>query len=806
VRRPLVSIALALAAFAAALACNSDPPPPAAKKALRTVDLGDAQIATLYDDGSWAITRDGTPLIGSPAGRPLLARWTDADAPAAWHDPEKPPERSAFVPVAPAGITFESAAPGVLHVAATGSASLVDLAATLGDEFLAGTGERFDHVDPRGQIVPMQMAIDGGSESGTNERHVPIPLLVSSRGWALFVESRESGAFDVGKSSGDVLDATFEGGTLDAWIFVARDPLAVVAEYNKHVGLPRKVPREALAPMYWRNEWTNDGEALGDAQELRKRHIPTTSFWIDNPWQTSYNDFTLDPARFANAAAMMDALAAQGFRPLAWSTPYLDNPQGASPQNPAQARFVLAEQKGLLVKDGDGKPYAAPGFDTKKRFGMMDFSTAPGRTFWAEGAAIATGAGFSAFKLDYGEDLIPSFFSTRFEFRFGDGSTGRTARAYPLGYHAAYQQALDAASNHGFLIVRASSFGDPKSSAIVIWPGDLDNGFERFGDVLGGGERAVGGLPACVVAAQSLAVSGFGAFGADTGGYRRGKPTKEALVRWAESSALSVVLQLGGGGESHAPWSYDEETATLYGALASLHLSLVPYLSNVLAKMETTGAPTVVPLPLAFPGDSGARAHADDEYLLGTDLLVAPVVAAGKTDRSVHFPPGRWVRWTDGTPFEGPLDAVVPAPLGTPVFFVREGALVPLYPPGIDTLAPATASGVVTLSARDDVEARAIVHGSASTNWDDGAKLDLVDDGTTLALAFTAGTRASEALIDLDLRRRKGGPAAPSRVTKNGVELPKRASLDDLRATPGPGYVFVGERLLARIDGPVKVE
>ena len=800
-RRPLLLAGMVTLAFA----CGDEPVAPT-KKPLRVVDLGDAQIATLYDDGSYVVTRDGAPLLGSPPGRVLLARWTDADAVDAWHDPEKA-DLTTFAAVPPASIGFEAAEPGVLHVSVSGAGSLVALAASLGDEFLAGTGERFDHVDPRGQIVAMHMALDGGSESGTNERHVPIPFLVSSRGWGLFVQSREAGAFDVGKTKGDALAATIEGGAIDAYLFVNRDPLAIVAKYNQRVGLPRALPREALAPMYWRNEWANDGVALGDAQELRTRHIPTTSFWIDNPWQTSYNDFTLDPVRFVDAAAMMTTLRDQGFRPLAWSTPYVDNPQGAPPANKAQQLFADADAKGFLVKDADNKPFAAPGFDSKKRFGMIDFSTDGGRAFWASAAKTATDAGFSAFKLDYGEDLIPAFFSTRFDLHFGDGSTGRTARAYPIGYHGAYQQALDAASSYGFLVVRASSFGDSKANAIVIWPGDLDNGFEHFGDVITGGQRAVGGLPACVVAAQSLAVSGFPSFGADTGGYRHGKPTRESLLRWAESSALSVVLQLGGAGESHAPWSYDEEASAIYKDLATLHTSLIPYLTQLLVGAETTGAPTVIPLPLAFPTDAGARTHADDEYLLGPDLLVAPVIEPGKAERLVHFPPGRWVRWDDGSTFEGPRDETVPAPIGRPPFFVREGALVPLYPAGIDTLAPAVAPSIVSLASRSDVEARAIVRGSKSARWDDGTQLDVIDDGTKLAVKLVPGSRAKEALVDLDLRRRTGGPASPSKVTDGSVELPKRASEQDLRSTPGPGYVFAAERLFVRVTaGEVRVE
>jgi hypothetical protein len=314
-------------------------------------------------------------------------------------------------------------------------------------------------------------------------------------------------------------------------------------------------------------------------------------------------------------------------------------------------------------------------------------------------------------------------------------------------------------------------------------------------------------LPACVVAAQSLAVSGFPSFGADTGGYRHGKPTKEVLLRWSESSALSVVLQLGGAGDNHAPWTYDEDAATIYKSLATLHTSLIPYLTDLLVKAETTGAPTVIPLPLAYPADLAARAHADDEYLLGTELLVAPVIEPGKVERVVHFPPGHWVRWDDGGAFDGPTDATVPTPIGRPAFFVREGALIPLYPAGIDTLAPATAPSIVTLDARTDVEARAIVSGSRKTIWDDGAALDVIDDGTILALKFVPGSRAKEVLVDVDLRRRKGGPTSPSKVTDGGVELPKRASEQDLRATPGPGYVFVGDRLYVRFaTNEVRIE
>ena len=791
---------LALVSLGIAVACSDSAANPVP---VRTVDLGDGTVATLSADGAFVVKRDGVPLLRSADGSPLLSRSLDAEAPDDWHDPAK---RDAFLfeRIADGSIVFESPAPGVLHVATKDDgtkAALVSLALAADDGFWAGTGERFDHVDPRGEMVPMHMAIDGKSESGTNERHVPIPFLVSSSGWGLFVESREAGAFDCAKTRKDALFATFEGKGMDVTFFFARDPLLVVAAYTKKTGLPKKLPRWALGPMYWRNEWTDDAAVLADAKELRTRHIPTTTLWIDNPWETSYNTFRLDPVRFLDAAAMMSSLAALGYRTVAWSTPYLENPQ-SPPADEAQQLYGDARTQGVLVLDADKKPLSAPGFDSKAGFGMIDFSTEAGQAFWSGLVGRAVASGFSGFKLDYGEDLIPQLFNARFLLHFGDGSDGRTARLYPLGYHAAYQRALDA-STDGIVIVRASSWGDAARSAVVIWPGDLDSDFSRTDDLNPEGNRWVGGLPACLVAAQSLAVSGFPSFGSDTGGFRNGKPSKDNLLRWSEHTALSMVMQLGGGGDTHAPWTYDEETSAIYKDLATLHTRLVPYLEQLLVAAETLGTPTVRPVPLAYPSDAAARAHADDEYLLGPELLVAPVVTGGATQRSVHVPPGRWVSWWDGTMVDGPKDVDVQAPYGKPPLYARAGAVVPLWQDGIDTLADATDLTVVTADARaTTVEARAWIRGSAQASYPDGSTLVLDDESAGVRVRFTPGTRAAGIVIVADVRSRTGKTSALTRTLVSGTELPRLSSEGEVRSATTSAYFMDDSTLVLRLAGP----
>ena len=447
----------------------------------------------------------------------------------------------------------------------------------------------------------------------------------------------------------------------------------------------------------------------------------------------------------------------------------------------------------------DGAPFLAPGFDKNNGFGMIDFTSGPASAFWAGLVRRATTAGFSGFKLDYGEDLVPQLLGARVPLAFADGSTSRTARAYPLGYHRAYHAALDE-RGAGVLVVRASTWGG-QQQADVVWPGDLDSGFERDGDP-NQSSKHVGGLPAAVIAAQTLAVSGFPSFGSDTGGFRHDKPTKEALLRWAEHTALSVVMQLGGGGDSHDPWTYDEETATLYAALARLHMRLVPYLSSILRDAETRGAPTIRPLPLAFPSDAGAAAFADDEYMLGPDLLVAPVVKQGATSRVVHLPPGAWVALgvdgAFGDALDGGRDVTRAAPLGTPLVFARAGALLPLLVDGIDTLEDASAPGTVSASAfAGSWEALGVVAGDARAAWDDGSALSIAERANDVYLRFAPAGGGKVVTATLDTRRH------PLATVVSGVTAV--ATEADARASTTSAVAFGGGRVVIKLVGPAEV-
>lgn len=740
------------------------------------VDAGGGAVATLAGDGTFAITSGGAPLVSTLPGKPLLTRASDPSAPDAWHDPTQPHADLAWSAVDRSAMTLTGGddASGVqafhLTVAQQPSdTALLSLTLAADDGFYTGLGEHFDHVSARGRVSPMFLTIGGSLESGTNEAHVPVPLLVSARGWGLFVASREAGAFDVAATDPGTVRVTFEGRTLDVWFFVDPDPLAVVARFNRLAGLPRPLPRWALSPIHWRH-WASNEDVLSIAQAYRAMHIPSSALWFDDGWQTGFNTFTFDSTKYGDVHAMMQQIAALGFRVLAWSTPYLEQPHGA-PTDDAQQLYQTAAANHWFVEGDQGDVYVSPATPIKGGAGIIDYTNAGAQGFWESLVSRATGAGIQGFKCDYGEELIPNLVDARNPVRFSDGTTSRTARLFPIQEHATYHAALDAAyPGDSLIIARASAYGGA-TQADVIWPGDLDAGFEHQGDMLPGGGKAVGGLPAVVVDVQTLAASGFPAFGSDTAGYR-GTPTEESTRRWMEHTALTPVMQVYEDGNDRLPWAISAETGAEYQAMATLHQQLEPYQAMLMTAAATSGTPPVRALPLAFPGDTAGYAHADDEYMLGPDLLVAPVVEAGVSSRSVYLPPGRWVHWWSDKVFQGGADVTVQAPLGQglgqPPLFARAGGLVPMLPSDIDTLVGATAPGVVTLASQaTELQARAWAAGPASVTVDDGSRIAIADDASGVTVTWAPGVLARKLTIDVDVRTRTGG--SPAVTTVEGV-------------------------------------
>jgi alpha-D-xyloside xylohydrolase len=657
-------------------------------------------------------------------------------------------------------------------------------ARTSGDpgEGFYGLGEWEDTVDHRGKLRAMQIAADSTIESTYNEDHVPIPFLAGTHGWGIFAASRRVGSFDVARKDPSIVEVTFAIGaiagkpteTFTAYLFGADAAIDLPKRYYDVAGLPRLPAPWALGPWIWRDENKNQAEVEDDIATIRKLDLATSGIWVDHPYSTAIETFDFDPARYTDPRAMIDRAHAAGLRFALWSVPYLE--KTAEPfVSEATSRGYFPPRASIPLN-----PWSSP----------IDFTNKDAYAYWVGLVHRYTDLGVEGFKLDYAEDVAPALGLTRNVWGFADGSDERTMHhGYSALFHRAYSDALP---EDRFLLCRAAHWGE-QTLGLVIWPGDMDATFtkhgERFVPRNDTAEIAgVGGLPATIVMGLSLGVSGFPFFGADTGGYRHSPPDAELYVRWFEQTALSSVMQVGDG-SSQPPWVFtaengrDDHVVDTYRTYARLHMRLFAYEWSLATRIATDGRPIQRPLGFVYP-ELGV--HPSDEYLFGDDLLVAPVITPGERTRRVILPRGTWIDFWDGTPFTADThdSADVDAPLDKLPLLLREGAIVPLLRPTIDTLAPADDPDVDSFVRDPGLLWSVIAPGPPRrfVVWD-GTSIERTADGS---IAVASGTVFTKGFV-LELI----GTPEPTEVARSdGATIARTSDLDSVAT----GWTWLPDR------------
>jgi alpha-D-xyloside xylohydrolase len=244
----------------------------------------------------------------------------------------------------------------------------------------------------------------------------------------------------------------------------------------------------------------------------------------------------------------------------------------------------------------------------------------------------------------------------------------------PILAHRATREAVRAFErSHGgrriWFFTRAGHTGRPGSAAFEggNFPGDETTDWTRSS-----------GLASLTTDMLNRAIGGAYGFTADIGGYFDVGPyeatTNELFVRWTEWAALTPFFRLHGSvaAGTHTPWSYGPATLKLFKRYAALHRRARPLITRLWREARRTGIPPTRPLWLAVPNDTRA-AEQDQEWMLGRDVLVAPVVVEGATSRDVYLPPGCWRRGGGGRRLAGAQVLSVGAALEQLPWFTRCG-------------------------------------------------------------------------------------------------------------------------------------
>jgi alpha-glucosidase len=282
---------------------------------------------------------------------------------------------------------------------------------------------------------------------------------------------------------------------------------------------------------------------------------------------------------------------------------------------------------------------------------------------------------------------------------------------------------------------------------------------------------------------QNLGLSGYAWVGVDIGGFT-GDVTPELLTRWTELGIFQPFCRNHSAWDTRRqePWAFGEPYESHMREMLLLRQRLLPYLYTLFEEAHRTGAPILRPLLFEYPDDEATYA-ADDEFLVGSALLVAPIAQPGIAHRHAYLPRGTWVQYWTGERITGPAHVLAHAPLGRPAIYVKANTPVPLWPAMeyASQHAPEPLTWLVYLAP--DGEGTGVL-------YDDAGEGYAFEAGEFARQTVTC--RASASGVQLELGAREGdwrpphttveleirGVAEPRRVSVDGVDVARRDALD----------------------------
>ena len=550
------------------------------------------------------------------------------------------------------------------------------------DERFAGLGARHaTHLDHAGRAVqlgadrrytgpdcPAELLAAGGIPQGDC---APVPWLLSSRGYAVWVQSDGNGTrFELGGERVSV-STRARAGPLAVQFLCAPSPAARLRAFCRLTGFPMLLPEWGYGFWKSRDFHEHQDDVLEDFDGFRRHGIALDAIVIDSPWETQYNTWDFNPHQFPDARGMISTLRQAGVRTVVWVTPWvnLDSRDGQIPPQAASERlhhapapnYASGAAEGHFVKDASGEPFV-----TRWWMGSgspVDFTSPGAERWWRSHAKRVLELGVEGIKADDGEGYY-----IHDDVQLADGRSGAEA-AWALGglHRQCLQRALDEVHpGRGVLFGRSGWTGQHATG--FIWGGDQVSDFWS--------------LRVLVVATLSAACSSISNWSHDVGGYLGHRLAErcppELFVRWLQFGCFTPLMQAHSR-MPQEPWRYRQQVLDLYRAYVLFHEQLVPYVRAAAATAARTGLPIIRPLCLVDPDDPRGWTITD-AYGYGPALWVAPVLDGGAREREVSLPRGEWIETWSGDRIRGGSEIVVEAPLERIPVWVRAGSIVVTYP------------------------------------------------------------------------------------------------------------------------------
>ncbi|PPF56473.1 family 31 glucosidase [Clavibacter michiganensis] len=523
-------------------------------------------------------------------------------------------------------------------------------------ERLAGMGQyQQDIIDVKGSTF----------ELAHRNSQVSVPFVLSDRGYGFLWHNPAIGRATFATNRTEwVAESTQQ---LDYWVTAGSTPATILRAYADATGHVPEMPEYGLGLWQSRLRYWNQQQVLDVAREHVRRGIPLDVLVIDFFHWPEMGDYRFEDEFWPDPTAMVDELRSHGIETMV----------SVWPQVSLQSEnYDRMRQENLLVT-------ADRGIDIQMHFGgasaFIDPTSSEARAFLRD--RLHDGYGRHGIKLFWLDEAEPEFALYDFDaYRLSIGPVLQVGNLYPQQFvRAVHEGGAEGTGSGAISLVRAAWAGSQRHGALV-WSGDIRSEWQDLRrQITAGIQMGVAGIPWV-----TTDIGGFGGGDVEDPGFH------ELLIRWFQFGAFSPVFRMHGDRMPSAPvtaadgslrsptgapnelWSYGDDVLQVLRRYVQIRERLRPYLREVMHQAHVDGLPVVRGLFVEFPDDRACWSIAD-QYMLGGDILVAPVHRTGVDVRDVYLPAGAaWTELASGRVHEGGSTISAAAPTDTIPVFLRD--------------------------------------------------------------------------------------------------------------------------------------
>ena len=529
------------------------------------------------------------------------------------------------------------------------------------EEKVYGLGENVRGINKRGWIYKSCCADEPNHVEDRTSLYASHNFLVLDGGkeqFGVFFDYPGIITFDVGYTHLNELKITLSEPDADVYVMTGESILDIVKQFRQLIGRSYIPPKWAFGYQQSRWGYMNEADIREVVKGHREKKIPLESIYMDIDYMERFKDFTVNQERFPDFPEFVKEMKAQHIHLV----PIID--AGVKVEEGYDV-YEEGIEKGYFCKKENGEYFVAGVWPGKVHF--PDVLNKEAREWFGNKYQVLLDQGIEGFWNDMNE---PASFRGELPqdvvFHDEERTTNHAEMHNVYGHYmsrATFEGLQKLSDKRPFVITRAAYAGTQKYA--TVWTGDNQSLWSH--------------LQMMVPQLCNLGMSGFAFAGTDIGGFGA-DTTPELLTRWIEAAVFSPLFRNHScqGTRRQEPWQFDDQVVGIYRKYVKMRYRFLPYLYDLFYQGEQTGLPVMRPLVLHYPKDPETY-NLNGEFLVGENLLVAPVLEQGATKKMVYLPEGEWYDYWTGEKITGGKYFLRDAPIDLCPMYLKEGTMIPMY-------------------------------------------------------------------------------------------------------------------------------